>query len=798
MTALCSLRADLLNPWVWSAIAVTSLLAPVAAFTRADELDLAEAVVVVRPGGLPNAERTAATVLVEETEKRTGVRWNILSAMPRSGTAISLTSLPDAADSDLRPEGYHLRVDTGVAGLTVVRVVGADPRGALFGVGKLLRSMNWARGSVKVPRSLDVKSSPAYPLRGHQLCYGNTANSYDAWDVDKYEQYIRELVIFGSNSLENSPFQREESSRHFPIPPSEMSLRLSEICNRYDVDYWVFTPATFDLGDTEKRAAELERHEAFYRVTPRLDGVFVPGGDPGDNHPRLLLPFVRDMAERLARYHPETTVWISLQAFNEEETDYFFHYVEENSPGWLTGIATGPQSPLISEERRRLPAKYRVRHYPDITHTVRCQYQVPWWDPAFAFTLGREPENPQPVYYALIHNAFAPYTDGFLAYSEGAHDDVNKVIWSARGWDPGADVRDILVEYARFFFGPDVAEDAADGILALERNWEGPLTLNGGVDGTFALWQRLERQRPELATNWRWQMLLLRAYYDMYTRHRLLYETALEDEANQTLVAARTVGANSAMDATLAILSRATTEPVRRDLRTRIDQLCAALFQSIGFQTSVERYGASGSERGAVLDFVDHPLNNRWWLEDEFARIRMFPTEAEKLARLELIRTWETPGPGSFYDDIGNVAKSPHIIRGEGLNTDPLMQRNPNPGFWSWDGGYSRKRPSWMSSMWPGHHQSGWPIALVYEHVDPAADYTVRMTGIGDAILRANGARLTPTVYERELGQFKEYPVPRELYRGGKITLTFDSIPEEKEVNWRNRSRVTEVWLLKR
>ena len=23
-----------------------------------------------------------------------------------------------------------------------------------------------------------------------------------------------------------------------------------------------------------------------------------------------------------------------------------------------------------------------------------------------------------------------------------------------------------------------------------------------------------------------------------------------------------------------------------------------------------------------------------------------------------------------------------HLVRGEGLNTDPLMERNPNPGFW--------------------------------------------------------------------------------------------------------------------
>jgi hypothetical protein len=32
--------------------------------------------------------------------------------------------------------------------------------------------------------------------------------------------------------------------------------------------------------------------------------------------------------------------------------------------------------------------------------------------------------------------------------------------------------------------------------------------------------------------NWRWQLCLLRAYYDAYTRRRLIYESRLEDEAN--------------------------------------------------------------------------------------------------------------------------------------------------------------------------------------------------------------------------------------------------------------------------
>jgi hypothetical protein len=71
---------------------------------------------------------------------------------------------------------------------------------------------------------------------------------------------------------------------------------------------------------------------------------------------------------------------------------------------------------------------YRLRWYPDISHTVRCQYPVEWWDPAFALTLGREPPNPRAGDYASIFRLQARQTDGFVTYSEGLNDDVNNTI----------------------------------------------------------------------------------------------------------------------------------------------------------------------------------------------------------------------------------------------------------------------------------------------------------------------------------------------------------------------------------
>ncbi|MSU58913.1 MAG: hypothetical protein EXS35_12230 [Pedosphaera sp.] len=776
------------------------LLLPVGA---ASALDLSKATIVIRPGKLPPAEDMAALVLAEEIKTRTGLNWPITTNWPARGAVIAITSgsvkpawpksLAPRSGSDLpenRPEGFRLAAQAADKQNAVVWIQGADSRGALFGVGQLLRSLEWGKHSAKLPDDLDIATAPARPIRGHQLGYRHTANSYDGWDDKQFDQYIRELALFGANSVEGIPFQDERKSPVMPLPREVMNRRLSEICARYELDYWIWVPADFDLTTAAKRTEHLQRHAALFRDCPRLDGVFFPGGDPGDNSPQLVFVYLEDLSRVLAKQHPRAKIWLSMQGFEKPEVDFVYQWINEHKSTWLGGLTAGPSSPPIPETRARLPKQYGLRNYPDITHTVRCQYPVAWWDPNFALTLGREPVNPRPAFYKNVLDHFGAYTSGFISYSDGVHDDVNKTIWSALGWQPEAQPREILLEYTRCFFGTRVAEAAADGILALEKNWEGGLAENGGVEATLGLWQRLEAMSPELRGNWRWQLCLLRAYYDAYIRQRLIYETALERDANLVLAGAGERGADGAMDAALGVLQRAGSQPVKPAWRKRIEELCAELFHSIKLQTSVAKYQASGAERGAVLDFVDHSLNNRWWLEDEFTRLRKMPAESDRLKQLELIRTWENPGPGSFYDVVGDIAKSPHVIRGEGANTDPMAERNPNPGYWMWEGGLSRRRLSWHATM-------DWPLGLVYDRLDPVASYRVRLTGYGHMRLRLNGQLATPNVPRIEIGEFMEFAVPAGLIENGKLKLTFDFLPEEIHLNWRHQSRVSEVWLLK-
>ena len=257
-----------------------------------DGMDLTHATFVYRSGATtPPVERTAVVVLLEEIEKRSRVKWSTSTAWPKGGWSVAVLSGKNTTiDGKTAPErvrttlaeGYGIATDTSSPTSPILWIAGTDVRGALFGVGKVLRSLECRKGSIRLPSPLNLTSAPAYPIRGHQLGYRANANSYDAWSPAQFDQYIRELALFGTNAIEGIPFQDTRPTVN-PYPRSKMNVDLSRICQRYGQDYWLWAPADFDLKDNARRSKFLQEHDDLFRDCPTLTGVFVAGGDPGDN-----------------------------------------------------------------------------------------------------------------------------------------------------------------------------------------------------------------------------------------------------------------------------------------------------------------------------------------------------------------------------------------------------------------------------------------------------------------------------------------------------------------------------------
>ena len=781
---------------------------------KAGEIDLSHAVVVV-PDGLSSVESKAVQVLVDEVRKRSRIGWEPMIRWPTAsvpviavGPARLLNSFPkeyqelvSSQPAGKEPDGFRIQTVNRADAAPVVAIVGNDARGLLFGVGRLLRSLRVAPGHVALPEGLNLASAPRYPLRGHQLGYRPKTNSYDAWDLAQWDRYIRELAIFGTNAIELIPPRSDDaaSSPHFPLPPIEMMAGMSQICADYGLDVWIWYPAMdADYADPKTVEHALAEWGEVFKKLPRIDAVFVPGGDPGHTRPRVLMALLEKQAENLRRYHPKAKMWVSPQSFSREWFDEFLALMR-TEPAWLAGVVFGPQVRVsLSELRKALPAKYPIRDYPDITHSLRCQYPVPDWDLAYALTEGREVINPRPRDEAAIFHAFADQTIGFITYSEGCNDDVNKIIWSALGWDPQADVLDVLRDFGRCLVGLNAreADDFAHGLFALEQNWRGPLISNSSVDTTLQQFRAMERRAsPHVLGNWRFQQALYRAYYDAYVRSRLIYETDLEERALDRLREARRSGSLVAMDQAEAVLDRAVTQPVAADLRARVFELAEALFQSIRMQLSVPRYKAIDVGRGATLDTIDQILNDRLWLKRRFAAIRALGTEPARLGEIDAIVNWTNPGPGGFYDDLGDPSRRPHLVPGSAYDKDPASIQGPMTAF--------AQEPTWRRS-WCRHAGTifGQPLSLHYEGLDHDATYRLRVVYTGDTFqvrigLKANDSIEVhaPLLKLRDMKPL-EFDLPASATRAGTLTLAW-TVDPNRGGNGRG-CQVSEVWLIKR
>jgi hypothetical protein len=685
-------------------------------------------------------------------------------------------------------------------GLPVITVAGNDSRGVLFGVGRLLRALRMTRGNVGIADDFSITTAPRYPLRGHQLGYRPKTNSYDAWDLAQWEQYIRDLAVFGTNAVELVPPRTDDdaTSPHFPLPPMDMMVGMSKLLDDYGLDVWIWYPALdANYADPATVESALKEWGAVFEKLPRIDAVFVPGGDPGHTRPKVLMALLEKQSAVLHKHHPKAQMWVSPQGFSQEWLDEFCEILQREQPAWLAGVVHGPQVRIsLPQLRARIPKNYPIRRYPDITHSRQCQYPVPNWDLTYALTEGREGINPRPHGQARIFRIYQAEAIGFISYSEGCNDDVNKIIWSCLGWNPEADVLEILREYSNYFLGPRYRDVFAQGLLALEGNWRGPLLTNGSVTTTLQQFRALEEAAtPQDRLNWRFQQALYRAYYDAYERRRLQYETELEEEALAQLRRGSRVGPLLAMQRAEAILDRAVSEPVGADWRARVHELAEALYQSIRMQLSVARYQAIAAERGANLDTIDVPLNNRVWLKDRFAELRQAKDDKERLRGLKQILEWTNPGPGGFYDALGDATQSPHLVRGPGFEEDPAFERSALIGY--------AHRPEWRRS-WCRHAEAlrDGPLQVRYNGLDPAGQYRIRVVYAGDGF-RVRLRLVANADCEIHPWQLKAFPVrpvefdiPHSATVRGELTLTWHQEPG-RGGNGRG-CQVAEVWLIKK
>ena len=156
------------------------------------------------------------------------------------------------------------------------------------------------------------------------------------------------------------------------------------------------------------------------------------------------------------------------------------------------------------------------------------------------------------------------------------------------------------------------------------------------------------------------------------------------------------------------------------------------------------------------------PLNNRVWLKRRFAEIRALEGDDAKRQAVAEILHWTDPGPGGFYDDLGNPVAQPHLVRDDSYSVDPGFLEHPTVGFRSdlnW-------RRSWCTHV-DGLYQT--PVTMHYDNLDPHARYKVRVVYGGESF----DLEVKLTALEKMTRRSKYTPSVRSRSRWRRWSSTF-------------------------
>ena len=588
-------------------------------------------------------------------------------------------------------------------------------RGLIFGYSHILRKAKFTTDGVIITEVIEGTYKPQKQIIGHQVGYRTTPNTYDAWDYNQYFDYYLDMMAFGTNTCEHNTtkFGKNEMNPLMRYTQEEFVVEASRLADIVDLDVSLWHAN----DDRESEEEALRIREDIYSKIPRINAVFPPGGDPGEMYADAFVERCRKISDILKKIHPEAQMHPSAQAPHKYKDwgDVFVREMEK-LPTEIDTVIMGPNHAFpMHELRKKIPEGYPLRFYPDITHNLRCEYPVNFleddWHFALASTLSRESVNPRPTEIRTLHRLFAPYTIGSVSYSEGVHDDVNKMLWSALEWDKDASIRDVLLDYARYFMNEADEELIADTIFFLEKSWQGDPVENPCIDVAYNNLCALKAKHISLSENWRFMLLYFRACCDKLVKERRAFELKL---CKNALYECKKGNVNGALE----ILEEPFSDHYNT-LRNEIDALGKILFDLIGIQLDVEHYYADSWERGATLETIDNNVTDRAYLKQKLTLAKDL-AEDEKNAYVSRLISRNKTDTDEFY----------YSVAFHGLNTLGLKQEGEVYMDIQGDRPYTRERalPMSMTKLYDNY-----TFRAKLGGFRPGTDYTLTIVYKSDA-----------------------------------------------------------------
>lgn len=544
--------------------------------------------------------KKAAEMFAEEIKIRTAYKPEI-SNMSAKNASFEFVML-DNKNSEY--EGCKIETtDSGIL------LYASRLRGFIYAYSMILRKAEFKNSTIILPNNLNCCIEPDMKIRGHQLGYSDTSNTYDAWDKAMFKRYIRDMMFFGLNTVEAVFYPDEKVGPLMRYSQKEVIEFLSDIAVELDIDFYIWQPV-FNKQSNKEIISIIKNT---YINLPKLNTLFIPGGDPGDMQAEAFTDRCVLIKQTLKSFNVDAEVWISAQA-PHEYPDWGERLAEKlKSVNDIDGVIYGPNHALpLDELRRALPERYRLRFYPDITHNVRCEYPVHFdkndWAYEWASTMGRESINPRPLELRKLHKLTKGYFCGSVSYSEGINDDINKMIFSELDFNCNADIAETLCDYSRAFFYGMPYDVVCSGILGLEKNWITSAKNNPYIENTYLLWENLKKEFPEFLGNYRFVLCLFRATADYYVKARVEEENNIIDNFRYNLYLNNNEKAKEILFSSL--------KDETANIRTVLYEYAENLFKNSGMQLDTTHFFGKSWERGCTIDTIDKSITDLEWIRN--------------------------------------------------------------------------------------------------------------------------------------------------------------------------------------
>ena len=186
-------------------------------------------------------------------------------------------------------------------------------------------------------------------------------------------------------------------------------------------------------------------------------------------------------------------------------------------------------------------------------------------------------------------------------------------------------------------------------------------------------------------------------------------------------------------------------------------------------------------------------MSDRLWLRDQFAEVRTLKSEADRSGAIKAILQRTDPGPGGFYDDLGNLRRQDHLVHNSDSAADPDFRRSSLVGF----GSRAGWPLAWCQNAQTLHDA---PLQMHYAGLDAKARYKLRVVYAGDSFrnlirLDAGGHSVHNWLKKPDPPVPVEFDIPAPATADGKLELTWRQEPG-KGANGRG-CQVAEVWLIR-